>query len=177
MEPEQDAAGLLVELKAGSPAALTAIYEQYSGLVYRIAFQLTKSAADAGDVTQDVFMGLPEAIGSFTEFDKFEQWLRQTTARNSLMRLRQKRRRHEVSISRLQGLFTRSEPVLTRVELESAINQLSEPLRLVFILREVEGFSYEEIAETLGIRQGLAEVRLYRARQKLRKTLSGNVQA
>ncbi len=177
MEPEQDAAGLLAELKAGSPAALTAIYKRYSDVVYRIAFQFTGSAADAGDVTQDVFMGLPEAIGSLTELDKFEQWLRQTAVRNSLMRVRQKRRRHEVSISRLQGFLARSEPVLTRVELESAIKQLPESLRLVFILKEVEGFSYAEIAETLGIRQGLAEVRLYRARQRLRKTLSGNVQA
>lgn len=173
MEPEQDAAGLLVELKAGSPDALTTIYERYSGLVYRVAFQLTGSAADAGDVTQDIFMGLPEAVGSLNEFGKFEQWLRQTTVRNSLMRLRQKHRRHEVGMARLQGLLTRSEPVLTRVELQRAIAQLPESLRLVFVLREVEGLSYAEIAEALGIRQGLAEVRLFRARQRLRKTLSG----
>ncbi|MEN8144532.1 MAG: sigma-70 family RNA polymerase sigma factor [Gemmatimonadota bacterium] len=177
MEPERDAAGLLSELKAGKPAALTVVYKQYSGLVYRIAFQLTESAADAGDVTQDVFIGLPEALSSLTQPAKLEQWLRQTAARNSLMRLRQRRRRREVSVALLQGLFARADPVLTRVELENAISQLPEPLRLVFILRELEGFTYAEIAETLGIRQGLAEVRLYRARKRLRKSLSGNVQA
>ena len=89
------------------------------------------------------------------------------------MHLRSQRRRREVTLTALQGLAvgSRPDPAVDRVSLERAIARLPDPLRAVYVLREVEGFSYEEVGEMLGIKRNAAEVRLHRARHRLRVLL------
>ncbi|MFQ5746507.1 MAG: RNA polymerase sigma factor [Gemmatimonadota bacterium] len=164
---------LLSAVKAGDAAALEAVYRARSQDVYRLALRLTESPADAKDVMQEVFLGLPEALRTYDGSKSFHRWLMRVTTRTALMKMRARRRRREVSLRTL-GAFRGSHgepPVLDRLDVERALERLPEALRSVFVLREIEGFSHEEIAELLGIRRGTSEVRLFRARHLLRNWL------
>jgi RNA polymerase sigma-70 factor (ECF subfamily) len=89
------------------------------------------------------------------------------------MKMRTRRRRREISLGGLAGSIRQSErpdPV-DQLELERAIGELPEQLRAVFVLKEIEGFTHDEIADLLQIKRGTSEVRLYRARRVLRTKL------
>ncbi len=164
---------MLASVRAGNLDGLAEIYERYADDVYRVALRLTGSSADAYDVTHDVFLGLPEALQRYSEQSSFGAWLRKIAARTALMRLRAERRRGEVALTVVRGLAQggRADPAIDRLSLERAIGRLPEPLRAVYVLREIEGFSYDEIAQVLGVKRNTAEVRLHRARQQLRALL------
>jgi RNA polymerase sigma factor (sigma-70 family) len=91
------------------------------------------------------------------------------------MRLRTARRRREVALPALRSLPARShqDAVVDRLTLEKALDELSADLRSVVVLREVEGLSYQEIADLLGINKSAVAVRLHRARRRLRDILRG----
>lgn len=152
------------------------VYERYADDVYRVALRLTGSSADAYDVTHDVFLGLPEAVQRYDPERPFPAWLQGVTVRTAQMRLRTARRRREVALPALRSLPARShrDAVVDRLTLEKALDELSADLRSVVVLREVEGLSYQEIADLLGINKSAVAVRLHRARRRLRDILRGD---
>jgi len=167
---------LLRRLGRGDPDALREVYERYADEVYRIALRMTGSSADAYDVTHDVFLGLPEAMHRYDESRPFPPWLRGVTVRTTQMRLRAERRRLEVPLpapARLSGRM-RGPEVVDRITLERALGKLSPELRVVVVLRELEGLSYQEIADLLGIKKSAAAVRMHRARRQLMDILKGH---
>ena len=98
MPPPEDIAigderALLADAAAGSPGALTRLFELHSAQVHRVAYRLTMSADDAEDVVQDVFIGLPEALAAYGGHGGFSAWIRRVTVRTALMRMRAGRRR------------------------------------------------------------------------------------
>jgi RNA polymerase sigma-70 factor (ECF subfamily) len=164
-------------LSLDGPDALARVYERYGDVVYRIAYRLTHSRAEAEDVLQDVFVALPEALGSYAARGSFEGWLRRVAVRATLMRMRRTKRRHEVSLEQVgQGALGSSGAgaLVARLTLEQALGRLPEPLRTVFVLKEVEGFDHREIGTMLGISAGASETRLHRARRQLRRWLGGH---
>ena len=167
---------LLSRLGRGDADALREVYERYADDVYRIALRLTGSSADAYDVTHDVFVGLPEAMQRYDPDRPFGSWLRGVTVRTAQMRLRSARRRREVALPNVPAMAVRSrqDAAVDRLTLEKALNELSPDLRSVVVLRELEGLSYQEIADLLGITKSAAAVRLHRARRRLREILRGN---
>ena len=167
---------LLSRLGRGDADALREVYERYADDVYRVALRLTGSSADAYDVAHDVFVGLPEAMQRYDPNRPFGSWLRGVAVRTAQMRLRSARRRREVALPNVAGLAVRSrqEAVVDRLTLEKALDELSPDLRSVVVLRELEGLSYQEIADLLGITKSAAAVRLHRARRRLKDILRGN---
>ena len=167
---------LLSRLGRGEPEALREVYERYADDVYRIALRLTGSSADAYDVTHDVFVGLPEATQRYDPDRAFPSWLRGVTVRTAQMSIRAVGRRREVDLSSLAGLAVGSkrDSLVSRVTLERALDQLSPALRSVVVLRELEGLSYAEIADLLGITESAVAVRLHRARRRLKEILRGS---
>jgi RNA polymerase sigma-70 factor (ECF subfamily) len=156
------------------PDVLRQLYLSHAEEVMRVAYRITCSRSDAEDVLQDVFVGLPEALRSFTGRGSIAGWLRRVAARMALMRLRASRRRREVWLEAehpgvASGAY--SDRVIDRAALLHALEELPDPLRVVFTLKEVEGYSHAEIAELLGIRSGTSEVRLHRAKARLRQLL------
>lgn len=163
----------LERFQAGDAEAFASLYEEYAGMVFRVALRVTQSFAEAADVTQDVFLGLPTAIRNYQERGSFEAWLKTVAVRAAYMRLRSAGRRREVhhpgyGEPRRDSRLTSA---VDRLALERAIGQLPGHLRVVFVMKEVEGFSHDEIADALGITAGASSVRLSRARKKLRKVL------
>ena len=153
----------------GTVLELEALYRQYADGVYTLAYRITGSREDAEDVLQDLFVGLPRALAGYREQGRFESWLKRIAARLALMRLRSARRRSEVSLIDAGDPAGREPHPLHAIELERAIQALPEALRVVFVLREIEGLTHAEIGQLLDISEANSATRLNRAWAALRK--------
>jgi RNA polymerase sigma-70 factor, ECF subfamily len=166
---------LLDRVIRGDPSALGELFVTHGDLVYGTAHGLTRGAADADDVTQELFIRLPAALRGFTgPASSFPGWLRRVAVRQALMLLRTGRRRREVTVEGVASLVARRDDALERLSIETALDQLSVEHRTVFLLKEVEGLDHAEIAELLDISVANSEVRLHRARRQLRDLLRGS---
>ena len=168
-----DDAALVRRLSSGDLDALDVLFHRHASALLNLARRITGSAVDAEDVVQDLFVGLPVAVRRYTERGSFGAWLRTVTARLALDRVRRRTRRHEVALDLAGEQTAASATPEVRWDLERALAALPHDLRLVFVLKEVEGFSHAEIGELLGIRTGTSEVRLHRAIRALRRELGG----
>lgn len=165
----------LDRVQASDMTALGELFAEHGNMVYRAAFRLTASRADADDVTQELFVRLPGAVRGFTgTAANFPGWLRRVAVRQALTHLRGGRRRREVSVESVSALTMPADGVLDRLTIADAIARLSDEHRTVFLLKEVEGYDHGEIAELLGISTANSEVRLHRARRQLRDLLRGS---
>ena len=163
----------LIAVRKGDLEALGALYDAFGTPLYRLAYRVTGSREDAEDVVQDVFLGLPEALGQYQERGQLGPWLKRVTTRVALMRLRTPDRRREVSLEAAEEVRAHDGDVVATTDLQSAIAALPDHLRLVLVLKELEGFSHGEVAEALGITVGASRVRLLRAVKALRRQLGG----
>lgn len=159
--------------RAGEPEAIADLYEMFGATVYRVALRLMNSAADAEDVVQDVFIGLGRSLLRFDGRGSLEGWIKRVTSRTALMRLRRQRSRKEISLDAGLPAWTATTPSspADRLTLERALAELPDALRVVFVLKEIEDYSHQEIGEMLGIRPGTSKTRLYRARKELQKSI------
>ena len=156
---------LIARLRAGDADALAELYARTGGSLASLARRLTGTREDAEDVLHDVFLGLPEALQHYQERGQLEAWLRRVTARVALMRIRSVRRRREVDVPAAVEARAVHEDSLA---LAHAVDALPDPLRVVLVLKMIEGYSHAEIAELLEISPRASEQRLYRAIQRLR---------
>ncbi len=183
---------LLIErMKCGDEEAFEKIMERYQPRVYRLAYRLTGSAADAEDVTQNVFLILHKKIASFKGESALFSWVYKITLNASWEILRNRKRESHVSIEQYLPEFNRNgqhaEPILdwsnspdeltTRKEAQvlvrKAIDGLSTEYKTVLILRDIEGLPSKETAEILDLTVPAVKSRLHRARLCIRGRLAG----
>ena len=163
---------LLHSVRGGSTAALGQLYTRHADMVYRTAYRLTASPEDAADVLQDVFLGLPRALERYREEGRFAAWLKTLAVRTALMRMRSQRRRREDPVDTTElAVSVRPDAALERVELQRALGAMPDSLRIVFVMKEIEGYSHAEIAELLEITSAASATRLLRAWRLLRQRL------
>lgn len=168
-----DLAHLARAARSGDAAALGALYDCFADSLYRTAYRLTGSTDDAQDIVHDCFLGLPEALRHYDERGTLEAWLRRVVVRLTLMRRRGEMRRREDAVDAVAELAAseRSDTDAELSDVRKAINALPDSLRDVFILKQIEGYSHDEIAALLGISSGASRVRLTRALEALRRAL------
>jgi len=159
------------ELTREEARALEVIYRLFAPVVARVAAGILRNAADAEDVTQDVFANLPKALRRYQP-GNFTAWLKTVTARTVLMRMRRQRRETEIQTSFAVGVddVSRFEGDVRvdsdRVQL--AVQRLPQSLRNVVELRLMHGLPHSEIGLRLGLSTNACEVRLCRALKQLR---------
>lgn len=168
LNPAEPERRTLDRVVGGDLAALAQIYESHAPPAFRTAYRITGSIPDAQDVVQDLFIALPEALASFRGEGSFCRWLKTCAARQALVHLRVRRRRQEIEL-RLDRPTPLDGTILERIQLEQALDRLPDTLRVVVILRDVEGFSHEDVAKMLRITPSASRMRLMRARQQLRE--------
>lgn len=174
-DPDRTLRERIEQARLGDRDALGELFIEFGDSVFRSALRLTGSTADAEDVTQDVFVRMPRALSGFTgTSETFGAWIRRIAVRQALMHLRSGRRRREVTVDGVANLFARADDTATRLTIDAALERLSDEHRLVFLLKEVEGYDHREIAELLEISVANSEVRLHRARRELRELLRGS---
>jgi RNA polymerase sigma-70 factor, ECF subfamily len=181
-------------LKRGEAAAFEELVAERSGEIYGLLFRLTENGEEARDLTQETFLRAFQNIDRFRGEADIRTWIYRIAinqARNRSRWWRRRKRDSTVSLDATYGessqgiIGTLAEPsqnpeqqTLARereLALRSALQRLALAYRETVILRDIEGFTYEEIAETLGINVGTVKSRLARGRQELRKKLEGSL--
>jgi len=173
--------------KDGNVAALEQLIKRHTAMIFRVAMHITNSREDAEDVVQDAFLKAFQHLQHFEERARFSTWLTKIAVNEALRRLRDSRRAPMVSMDeeteetkpfsdRIADWRPNPEQLYSRTELREILQQalasLQHSYRVVFLLRDVEGFSIAETAELLGLCVPNVKARLFRARLKLRKFLS-----
>lgn len=175
--PGMTDAELVAAVRAGQTDALGRLFDRYAEPTWHLLSRMLGSAADADDALQDVFIGLPEILASYSGRAPLGAWIRGVAVNTALMRLRTDRRRAEDPLDdsdAVTGTVSPPDAVEDRLTIAAALQSLPEVFRTVFVLKEVSGYSHAEIARTLGISVSLSEIRLFRAR-KLLRTIVGVV--
>jgi RNA polymerase sigma-70 factor (ECF subfamily) len=172
-----DAGAVDVETLAGccvnERGAQRRLYEACHGLVYRLMVRIV-GVQDAEDLTQQVFLQLFRKIDQFAGQSKFETWLYRLAMNEALQHLRKGRRWNfqPLTYEPMTEGNREDEQTEQRELLERALTRLEPELRSIFVLREVEGLTYHDIAEAIDIPEGTVGSRLNRARRELQKHLA-----
>ena len=168
----------------GDAAAFETIYELHGRRVYALCLRMSGDPVEAEDLTQEAFLQLFRKIHTFRGESAFSSWLHRLTANIVLMRFR-KKRPVPVSLDEMMShdgekdrpAFEIGAPdlrlvgVFDRVNLHTAIEQLPEGYRSMFLLHDVQGYEHKEIAHMLGCSIGNSKSQLHKARKRLRGLL------
>lgn len=166
---------VLARARAGDEAAFVAIYEHYSAAIHRFAYRLLGNQEQADDVTQDTFIRAYEHIGRLAEDANLSAWLYRIAANSCQDVLRRRRRIAWVPMLEDEDKdseFTTEDFVPQVIEahaIQRVLAEMPPPLATCLVLRSVEGFSCEEIAEIMNIPKGTVFSRLARARELFTK--------
>src|SRR6185503_11796332 len=183
----------LEKLRRGDAMAFERLVAEHSGDVYALLFRLTSDAEEARDLTQETFLRAFQSIGRFRGDSNLKTWIYRIAINQARNRWRWwRRRRRDVTVSLDTTDDRNDQPLSNRLASDEAIDpeqetlarereghlraallELKRPFREAVVLRDVEGFSYEEIAETLQISMGTVKSRLSRGRLELRSKLEG----
>ncbi len=183
---------IIRDVQSGDANAFEDIVREYERNVYNIALRICGDREDALDVSQESFLKAYHSLHSFRGDSKFSVWLYRIVSNTCLDLLRERKRRAEVPLVREddegeadqaeipdeslspEKLYERR---LTREALRRGLLSLPEDQRKILLLREIQGFSYEEIAQILSLESGTVKSRIFRARRKLCEFLEedGNI--
>jgi len=183
----KDEAELVTELQGGSGAAFDWLVTHYSGSVYSLVAGMVTESCDAADITQDVFLKAFRGIRGFRRGSSLKTWLYRIAIREALNHRRWLWRHHRQQDS--IDLEPGSDHASIEIEDESstpfdqtachevqravrrALQSVPEVFRSAVILRDLEGMSYEEVSEVLGVSVGTVKSRILRGRRLLREIL------
>ena len=178
----------LEALRAGDRAEFARLVETYSPAIYRLAIKMLENSQDAEDILQETFIKAFRHLNTFDGRSSLSTWLYRIATNEALMALR-RRKVNLVSLDEPDETLEREQEPLQIVDwccmpeeelmsaeahqyLDRAIDELSPNLRVVFILRDMEGLSTQEVEQVLGLSETAVKTRLSRARLRLRELLS-----
>jgi RNA polymerase sigma-70 factor (ECF subfamily) len=161
----------------------------YQDRVYGLCYQLTNNHADAQDLAQEVFIRAYTGLGSFRNEADFGTWLHRIAVNQGININKKQKKNNAISLDApfktAEGEMLREiaatgedpQEVYEQVEMQksvrTALDQLSQEHRSILVLREMQGYSYEEIAAIVGCSLGTVKSRINRARQALKEMFSG----
>ncbi len=169
-------------------ARFDALVGRYGGLVYAIAYRMAGNDADAKDLAQEAFVRVWRALRRIEPGAALEGWFHRIVTNLYIDLLRRRPKVHLQSLDEpvqtVSGEMPREQPDpavdVERTVLDSTMDRrvqdallgLSEDLRMVVVLADIEGYAYEEIASMIGVPIGTVKSRLHRARRALRDRLA-----
>jgi RNA polymerase sigma-70 factor, ECF subfamily len=182
---EVDAGGAIERAQSGDSDAFRLLVEQHSRVIFRLAFRMTGNEQDAEDVVQETFMRAYKRLSDYEARASFSTWLYRI-ASNYALDLIRSRRRHEDKRERgtsedrdILQTIPEGSPGPDRLafggqvkdHVNAALDELTAQERTAFVLRHFEGLSIEEIGRTLGTGTNATKHSIFRAVQKLRRSL------
>ena len=171
-----DQRALIERAQRGDASAHRALYDAHVERIYRLTYRLTGLEHLARELTQDTFVRAFASIDGFRGESAFGTWLHTIAVSVSLNTLK-RRKRESAREAPLDEALTMShsapysDPIL-RERLMTAVNELPDGCRTVFMMHDAEGFTHEEIAAALGVTPGTSKAQLSRGRAKLRIALA-----
>lgn len=193
VRPEE--AAIVLELKAGSEEAFAALVAQYQQPIYSLVARTVASPADAPDLTQEIFIKVFRGIRGFHGDSSLRTWIYRIAIHevSNQRRWWRRHRQQEVALetelfcgdSEGEGIclldtlsddhespFDAAAQAELKARVEAELHHVPEPYRTAVVLRDIEGFSYEEISEILDTQMGTVKSRLLRGRAFLRARLA-----
>ena len=189
--PEE--ATILLELKAGSEEAFASLIAQYHQPIYSLIARTIRNPADAPDITQEVFLKVFRGIRGFNGDSSLRTWMYRIAVHEASNQRRwwSRHTKREVALdeeapggdeeglSLLETLacggetpYEAAAQAELRARVEEALREVPDPYRATVVLRDIEGFTYEEIAEILEVQLGTVKSRLMRGRAHLKQRLA-----
>jgi RNA polymerase sigma-70 factor (ECF subfamily) len=174
----------------GNTQMFSRLIDNYKNMVYNLAYRMSSSPHEAEDISQEAFLRAYQSLARFNPSYKFSTWLYQITLNIIRDRFKKKELNYvslDAPVESDDSEFypqpadstNNPEQIMTQKEDAQAIQQaiLSLPLkyREVIVLRHLQDLSYIEIGNILKLPQGTVKVRLYRAREQLKKTLIDSI--
>jgi RNA polymerase sigma-70 factor (ECF subfamily) len=188
-----DEAALIAELQAGSEEAFAWLITRYHQPIYSLLARTLHDRADAADLTQEVFVKVFRGVGRFHGESSLRTWIYRIALHEASNQRRwwMRHKQQEVPIEQEIGdcdsgcsmklketlidpgesPFEMALHAENRARVEAALSQVQEPFRTTLILRDIEGFVYEEVAEIQGVNLGTVKSRLVRGRALLKAIL------
>ena len=190
-----DEAAFVAELQAGSECAFAELIDRFHQPLYSLIARSLQDPADAADITQEVFLKVFRSISGFHGESTLRTWLYRIALREASNQRRwwSRHKHQEIALDapcsshcacdgETQSLastladsasspYDQAVQQETRERIEAALREVPEAFRAVLVMREIEGFAYEEIAEILNVNLGTVKSRLMRGRAALRAAL------
>lgn len=177
---------LVQKSKNGDMDAFDELVRRYESKIYGLAYRFMGNHADASDLAQDTFIRLYQALEGFRGDAAFSTWLYRIAANICRDELRKRQRRRSVSMDEMMDASPANTPTAddsyspeetvqrreVQRQVQLCLNQLSDDHRLILIMREIHGLSYEEIAGVLQCSLGTVKSRISRARNALKEKMS-----
>jgi RNA polymerase sigma-70 factor (ECF subfamily) len=182
---------IVARVRAGDTALFEILMRRHNQRVYRVARAVVRDETEAEDVMQQAYINAFKHLDQFAERAQFSTWLTRITVHEALARRRQRKAQAAIAAPQGNPDGDPMEKVAAREPnpeqqaytaelghvLESAVDALPEPYRMVFMLREIEGLSTSETAEGLSLGEEAVKTRLHRARAMLRRAIADRLGA
>jgi len=194
-----DDRSLVDQARSGDARAFEALVRRYQRWVFSLGLRMLGDRAEAEDMAQEIFLKAYRGLGSFKGASRFSTWLYSIASHHCLNSLAARRRRPAsasggatgsrgtveddppTAVDRLANGAPRADAILERAELarivQAELRNLRRDHRLILILRDIQGLSYEEIAETLRLELGTVRSRLHRARMEMKARLTPHLRS
>jgi RNA polymerase sigma-70 factor, ECF subfamily len=181
---ETELAQLLSQVRAGDADAWGELYRRYAPAMFRFCRRLLPAREDAEDATTEIFMKVRQKLGTYDSSRPFTAWLYKVASNHCWDTLRRRHIRQDLETGDVDDLplehpdpnqLQRLEAEHSGKELRDGLAKLPDRARAALVLRYFADMSYEEIAETLGVRRQFVGVLLLRARHQLRDLLGQSV--
>jgi RNA polymerase sigma-70 factor (ECF subfamily) len=191
---QSEEAALIAELQAGSEEAFAWLIARYHQPIYSLLARAVQDRGEASDLTQEVFVKVFRGVGSFHGESSLRTWIYRIALREASNQRRwwMRHKRSDIPIEQemvetQSGQSVQLKEMLVdpaespydlaareenRRRVEAALSQVPEPFRTTLILRDIEGFIYEEVAEMQGVNLGTVKSRLVRGRAALKAILT-----
>ena len=168
---------LIERYLSGDEEGFAMLVKKHQNHVVNIVYSLTGRTAEADDIAQDVFIKVYQNLGLFERRSGFSTWLYRITVNTTYNYLKKEKRSIPLDYVSPPAVIKKGAlENLTSQERQAVIRKALEKLpfnfRTVIVLKEIEGLSYKEIAQSLGCRMGTVESRLFRAREMLKRILT-----
>jgi RNA polymerase sigma-70 factor (ECF subfamily) len=192
---QSEEAALIAELRAGSEEAFAWLIARYHQPIYSLLARMVQDRSEAADLTQEVFVKVFRGVGNFHGESALRTWIYRIALREASNQRRwwMRHKQREIAIEQVMSESECGSPVRlkemlvdpaespyelavhaeNRERVEAALTQVPEPFRTTLILRDIEGFVYEEVAEIQGVNLGTVKSRLVRGRAALKIILTG----
>lgn len=179
---EFDERKLIERASGGDPSAFNRLMEAHERRMYAVALRMCFNREDAQDCLQEAMLRIYRSISGFKGQSSFATWVYRITMNTCLDELRRKKNKQNTSLDSLldtgwsptdEGASPEKQAIQSETQryLHEAIRSLPEDMRSAIVLRDIQGLSYEEIAQALDINVGTIKSRISRGREKLREKL------
>jgi len=160
---------LVKSFKLGDEKAFDHLFEKYQLALYSICYRYTRNSEDARELIHDIFIKVYNNLKKFNEKCRFFTWLYRITVNTCISF---KRKEHRKEITDIPEYKTDTMPMEERIRMKKAIDdaltKLPDRQRMVFILRNYDGYKFDEIGEIMSITTGTAKANYHHAIKKLR---------